>query len=93
MNENHLLHTLRNGDYEKVILDFSGIAQVEASGVIAFYSFCSMIEVLGVSPVICGLKPAHVFRLMQHDFELNQKFDITGNLRDAVQYYLNLPST
>ena len=93
VNENNLLHTLQNGDYERVILDFSGIGEVEAIGVIAMYSFCSMMKVVGVSPVLCGLTPKHALSLMEHDFEMNQKFNITGSLKDAIRFYLNSTSS
>jgi len=89
VNEHQLLQTLQNGDYERVILDFSGIGEVHASGVLALVSFCSMLEVVGVSPILCGIKPNHARHLANHDFALHQHFDITGNLKNAVSYYLN----
>lgn len=89
VNEHHLLQTLQDGDYEQVILDFSGVGDVQASGVLALISFCSMLEVVGVSPILCGIKPNHARHLANHDFVLNQNFDIRGNLKNAVHYYLN----
>ncbi|MDO6658347.1 STAS domain-containing protein [Anaerobacillus sp. 1_MG-2023] len=88
VNELNLLQILNNGKYERVILDFSGIGEIENSGVLPLLSFCSMLEVIGVSVVLCGLKPNHVLQLMKNDFELNQNFEVTGSLKDAVDYYL-----
>lgn len=88
VNENQLLSNLQSGDYENVILDFNGIGEIEESGVSALLSFYRMIQVIGVTPILCGLKPQHVFRLMEHDFEIDQSFHITGNLKEAISQYL-----
>ncbi|TKD67465.1 STAS domain-containing protein [Pseudalkalibacillus hwajinpoensis] len=91
VNENELLYSLRNGGYDHVIIDFSGIGEVEESGPQALRSFCNMVSVIGVTPVLCGLKPSHAFNLLDLDFELNQNFDIKGSLKDAIQYYMISP--
>ncbi|MCA0173762.1 STAS domain-containing protein [Bacillus sp. RAR_GA_16] len=88
VNAHHLLQTLQDGNYDRVILDFSGVGEVQPSGVVGLLSFCSMLDVVGVSPVLCGIKPIHAQHLAKHDFELNQHFDVTGNLKNAVTYYL-----
>ncbi|MBN8210845.1 STAS domain-containing protein [Bacillus sp. NTK071] len=91
LNQNELLYSIRNGDYNHVIIDFSGVGEVEESGAQALHSFCKMVNVIGVTPVLCGLKPSHVFNLVDLDFELNQNFDIMGRLKDAIQYYMIAP--
>ncbi|WP_053216246.1 STAS domain-containing protein [Guptibacillus hwajinpoensis] len=91
VNENELLYSLRNEDYERVIIDFSGVGEIEESGAHALHSFCKMVNVIGVIPVLCGLKPSHVFHLLNLDFELDQNFELTGKLKDAIQYYMESP--
>lgn len=91
VNENELLYSLRDEDYDRVIIDFSGVGDIEASGAYALHSFCKMVNVIGVIPVLSGVKPSHVFHLLDLNFELGQNFDITGNLKDAIQYYMNFP--
>ncbi|WP_270182837.1 STAS domain-containing protein [Alkalihalobacillus sp. CinArs1] len=87
INEQQLLSTLQNGNYEYVILDFNGIGEIEERGVFAFQSFYRMIQLIGVSPILSGLKPQHVFQLMENDFNVDQTFHITGSLKDAISQY------
>lgn len=88
INEQQLLSTLQTGSYEYVILDFNGIGEIEETGVFAFQSFYEMIQLVGVNPILSGLKPRHVFRLMENDFNVDQTFHITGSLKDAISKYI-----
>ncbi|WP_377891906.1 STAS domain-containing protein [Alkalihalobacillus sp. R86527] len=88
INEQQLLSMLQDGNYEYVILDFNGIGEVEKSGVSSFQSFYRMIQLIGVSPILSGLKPRHVFGLMENDFDIDQSFHITGSLKDAISKYI-----
>ncbi len=78
---------------QKLIMDLSGIAEMEKEVMQLFLKLLDGISMMGCEAVITGLRPDLVRNMVDLEVEFGQKFETQGSLQQALDGYLQLNNT
>ena len=73
-NEKRILERAYSGRYTEILFDFNGVGNLTEDGVDAFIVLIKELQVMGMFPVVIGVKPHHAFYLNQHNVLLDIPF-------------------
>ncbi|WNF21145.1 STAS domain-containing protein [Mesobacillus jeotgali] len=62
-NEQRVLEKAQEGGYQEVLFDFNGVGEFTIEGVEAFVALVKELQMMGLQPLIIGIKPNHAFYL------------------------------
>ncbi|SEQ57180.1 Anti-anti-sigma regulatory factor (antagonist of anti-sigma factor) [Virgibacillus subterraneus] len=74
---------------QKLIMDFSGIAEMETEVMQLFLKLLDGISMMGCEAVITGLRPDIVRNMVDLEVEFGQHFETKGSLQQALDGYLH----
>ncbi|MBP1949161.1 STAS domain-containing protein [Virgibacillus litoralis] len=78
---------------QKLIMDLSGIAEMETEVMQLFLKLLDGISMMGCEAVITGLRPDIVRNMVDLEVEFGQKFETKGSLQQALDGYLHSDDT
>ncbi|WP_409254255.1 PAS domain S-box protein [Bacillus sp. SCS-153A] len=87
---NLLLETLPvklkgESDIKYVILDFSGVYNIDAQVIEFLYKLCSIMKMLGINPVLSGIRPKLAQKTVELGFNISSIKSL-NNVKEAVKY-------
>ncbi|MGP4107020.1 STAS domain-containing protein [Virgibacillus sp. L01] len=78
---------------QKLIMDLSGIAEMEKEVMQLFLKLLDGVSMMGCEAVITGLRPDIVSKMADLEVGFGQKFETKGSLQQALDGYLQLNNT
>lgn len=74
---------------QTLIMDLSGIADMEMEAIQLFMRLLDGVSMMGCKPVITGLRPEIVQNMVDLDVKFGQNVETKGTLQQALDGYLN----
>ncbi|WP_099158133.1 STAS domain-containing protein [Virgibacillus ndiopensis] len=74
---------------QTLIMDLSGVAEIERDAIHRFLKLLDGIAMMGCRAVLTGLRPDIVRNMMSLDIEFGQKVETQGTLQQALDDFLN----
>lgn len=75
---------------QTLIMDLSGIAEMDHEAIKHFLKLLDAISMMGAKSVITGLRPEIVREMVKLDIDFGSKADTKGSLQMALKDYLNM---
>ncbi|MUK89878.1 STAS domain-containing protein [Ornithinibacillus sp. L9] len=75
---------------QTLIMDLSGIAEMDSESIKLFLKLLDGISMMGTKSVITGLRPEIVRDIVKLDISFGSKADTKGSLQKALRDYLNI---
>ncbi|MFC4557158.1 STAS domain-containing protein [Virgibacillus kekensis] len=88
--EEKVLLEIGNRRVQTLIMDLSGIAEMETEAMQLFMKLLDGISMMGCKAVITGLRPDIVRNMVNLNMEFGQKAETKGSLQQALDGYLKL---
>ncbi|AIF43727.1 MULTISPECIES: STAS domain-containing protein [Virgibacillus] len=88
--EEKVLFEIGNKRVEILILDLSGIAEMDHEAIQNFLKLLDGVNMMGCRTVITGLSPKIVREIVNMDITFGQKAETKGTLEQAMQDYMKL---
>ncbi|RLL45349.1 STAS domain-containing protein [Oceanobacillus piezotolerans] len=86
--EEKVLQTIRDHSIQTIILDLSGIAEMDYNVIQKFMKLFEGIKILGCDPIITGLRPEVVSSIAKLDMSFSKKAKSKATLQQAIKDYL-----
>ncbi|GAB3067130.1 STAS domain-containing protein [Virgibacillus ainsalahensis] len=75
---------------QTLVMDLSGVAEMEAEATSNFLKLLDGISMMGCRAIITGLHPEIVANILELDIEFRQKFETKGTLQKAMEKYFKV---